>query len=130
MPVIKRVGNAEILLEECKQKSVSNFLIVITFLILVSFTASIYYQSFALLILVTGFLIVAVICIPLWFTVRDAYKILYGFANPKRGIIILKTDNPEADRIDICKAAKEIEAELIEIQTREARLEEMARKCK
>ena len=81
--------------------------------------------TFGVCICSFGFLIM-ISAIPLSIIKHPAYRV-YSIGGTDH--IIPKT-TPEADQIAICKAAKEIEAELIEIQTREAGLEEMARKCK
>jgi hypothetical protein len=59
-----------------------------------------------------------------------AYKIYSGSPDSECGIFIPKTDNPAADQIAICKAAKEIEAQCHEIAERRRELDRIAEACK
>lgn len=147
MSVIKRVGNADIILRESNSCSRSPWLVYLSMMIFFSMWLIIE----CLRIKTTGIdilsdvegIIYSGVCASL-ITMLAAFGLVVSSFGETHTLTyeVLATTGcydsiktipktaPEADQIAICKAAKEIEAELIEIQTREARLEEMARKCK
>jgi hypothetical protein len=58
---------------------------------------------------------------------QEAYEVHLGSED---GIIIPKTQDPKADQLTICKAAKEIEARCHEIANKRRELDHIAESCK